>query len=286
MKKYLILFIPLAMLTACQDYKAEIEKLKSEKEMLVESASYRDSTINSFLQSFNEIEANLEEISQRQADISDQSGPGELKKSQVDRIRENIAAINTLMKDNKDKLAQLSKQLKSSNFKLKELEKMLASYNEQLEEKNQQLALVNEELSKMKVQVESLNTQLVVLNDDNLLKQSTIETQVKELNKAFVVTGTSKQLEEQQVIVRTGGFLGIGKEEKLNSDINRGAFNAIDITQTNVIPLEAKDVELLTYHPEDSYDIKYNGKEADELVITDPKKFWEGSRYLVVMIDK
>ncbi len=286
MKKYLLIIFPLALLVGCENYKQENEKLKLEKESLVASATYKDSTITNFLSDFNEIEANLKEISQRQDAIAENSGSGELKSTQIERIRENLNAINALMQSNKDKIAQLSKQLKNSNFKISGLDKMLASLNMQLSEKDSQLVNLNTELASLNTKVQLLNTNIDSLTAENMTKQGTIEDQTLKMHKAFVVTGTSKELLAKQVIVKEGGFLGIGKEEKLKAVVNKDAFETIDVTKTSTIPIHAKNVELLTYHDANSYSLEHSGKEVSDLVITDPDKFWAGSKYLVVMLNK
>ncbi|TAH42382.1 MAG: hypothetical protein EYC69_05465 [Bacteroidetes bacterium] len=286
MKNYLLIILPLALLVGCENYKEENEQLKQERESLVSSAAYKDSTITNFLTDFNEIEENLKEVSQRQDAIAENSSSGELKSTQIERIRENINAINALMQSNKDKIAELSKQLKNSNYKIKGLDKMLASLNEQLAEKDAQLAGLNTELASLHTKVDMLNTNIDSLTADNQQKQGTIEDQTIKIQKAFVVTGTSKELLQKQVIVKEGGFLGIGKEEKLKGVVNKDAFETIDVTKTSIIPIHAKNVELLTYHDANSYNLQRSGKEVSDLVITDPDKFWAGSKYLVVMLDK
>lgn len=286
MKKSLLIILPFALLVGCENYKQENEKLQQEKESLVASATYKDSTITSFLADFNEIEANLKEIGERQDAISESSKSGELKSTQIDRIRENINAINSLMQSNKDKIAQLAKQLKNSKYKIKGLDAMVASLNEQLSEKDTQLASLNSELATLNTKVELLSTNIDSLTAENQQKQGTIEDQTMKMHKAFVVTGTSKELLAKQVIVKEGGFLGIGKEEKLKDVVNKEAFETIDVTKTSTIPIHAKDVELLTYHDASSFSLEHKGKEVSDLVITDPDKFWAGSKYLVVMLNK
>ena len=286
MKSYLLILIPLTMLVGCENYKQEAEVLQKEKSDLEYAAAHKDSAISSFLVTFNEIEANLREIDERKEYLENNSSPTEMKTSQSDRIKENIAAINELVKSNKEKIAQLTKQLKNSKSKIVGFEKMLASLNEQMGVKDEQLASLNVELTAMHSKVEVLNTDIMTLTEDNMQKQGKIEEQTLAIHKAYIVKGTSKELQQKQVIVKEGGFLGIGKEERLKEVVNRDAFESIDVTQTSVIPINAKNVELLTYHAADSYSIEHKGKEVSDLVITDPDKFWAGSKYLVVMLDK
>lgn len=287
MKKLLLIAIPLvAFLASCHDYKADIAKLQSEKDALINAATYKDSTINSYMGSITEIENNLATIEELQSKLAQTSNNGELQSTQVDRIKENINTINELMKENKEKIAALNKKLKSSNNKIAGLEKMLANLQTQVEEKDKQMAEMNTKITNLNTTVEQLNTNVSTLTTENTDKQKVIEDQTTKLHTAFFTTGTAKELETKKVITKDGGFLGLGKTKKMTPDYNNSAFTNIDITKTSTIPLHAKEAVVVTSHPSDSYTIEHKEKEASQLVITNPDKFWEASKYLVVVLDK
>ena len=288
MKKILfaLSIVSLAALTACHDYKADIQKLQNEKDALMQASTYKDSTINSYMGSLNEIEQNLAAIEELQSKVAQQSNGGELQASQVDRINENIRTINELMNENREKIASLGKKLKSSNNKIAGLEKMLANLQAQVDEKDRQLADLNVKITNLNTTVEQLNTNVASLTNENADKQKVIEDQTNRLHTAYYTTGTAKELETKKVITKEGGFLGLGKSKKMSPQLNNKAFTNIDITKTSTIPLQAKDAQVLTTHPSDSYTIEHKGKEVSNLVITNPDKFWEASKYLVVVVDK
>lgn len=287
MKKFLLIIPIVVLFTACHDYKADIDKLEREKSELLAAASYKDSTITSFINEVNEIESNLATIETKQSNIAMTSANSELKGSQVNRIKENIAAINALMEENKEKIASLNKKLKSSGAKSAAFEKMLASLNAQLADKDRELVGLNEKLAGLNVQVEQLTTDVGTLTTLKEENTRTIEDQTKKLHTAYFTMGTSKELREKQVVSKEGGFLGIGRTDVMKENFNNEAFQTIDITQTQTIPIEAKDAKLLTVHPSDSYTLQHEGKDVvSSLVITDPDKFWKTSKYLVVVVDK
>lgn len=285
MKKLLLVIPAMLALFACHDYKADISKLEQEKQSLIDQAGYKDSTITSFIGSVNEIETNLSAIEDLQNKVKD-SSTGELQGTQVDRINENIRAINDLLTVNKEKIASLNKKLKASGGKNKELEKMIAALNENLVQKDQQLADLNSKLADMGTQIEKLNTDVTTLVAQNTERQTKIEQQTAKIQTAYYTTGTYKELYAKKVVNKQGGFLGIGRTKSLQKDFNNSSFSKIDITQTTTIPLEVKDAKLLTSHPTSSYTIEHKGKEVSNLVITDPEKFWESSKYLVVVVNK
>jgi predicted nuclease with TOPRIM domain len=278
--------IPVVLAFGCHDYKADIDKLQKEKQDLVQSTNYKDSTLMSYINEINEIETNISSIEQKQANISENSKTNELKGTQIERINENIKAINDLMKENKDRIAVLTSKLKNSNIKIGEFQKMVASLNEQIGEKDKQLADLNTKLTALNTQVEKLNTDVGTLTASNTERQATIDDQTTKLHTAYYTTGTFKELQTKQVVNKEGGFLGIGRNKKMKTNFDPTAFNTIDITKTSTIPLDSKDAQVLTNHPTDSYKIEHKGKEVSNLTITDPEKFWKASKYLVVVVDK
>jgi len=286
MKKYLLIIPALALAVGCHDYKADIDRLENEKAAMAQSGVYKDSSISSFINDFNEIEMNLAAIEKKQGAIAESSGNSELKGTQVERINENIRAINDLMNENKQKIAALNKKLKNSNIKVAGLEKMIASLNEQVVEKDKQLAEMNAKLANLNTTVEKLNTDVVTLTAESTEKTKVIDDQTSKLHTAYYTTGTFKELKTKKVVNKEGGFLGIGREQKVQNDFDPSVFNTIDITKMSTIPLDAKDAVVLTNHPSSSYTIEHKGKEVSNLQITDPEKFWKASKYLVVVVDK
>ena len=94
----------------------------------------------------------------------------------------------------------------------------------------------------------------------------------------------SKELEKQQVVTKDGGFIGLGKIEKLKDDFNRDYFEKIDIRKVKRLKLFCAKAKLITTHPANSYKI-YGQNRVDSLVITNPNQFWSVSKYLVVVVE-
>jgi len=287
MKKIAVIISACFLMFGCTDYKSQVERLTKEKQALTAEASFKDSTIHEFIEGFNEIESNLQEIQQKQNVISRNTQNSELKTSSKARIKESITAINNLMEENKAKVAELNKKLKTYRGRVAEFDKMVRSLNEQIAAKDQELAQLNDQLLAMNAKVETLNHTVDTLTTQGNEKSVVIESQTAALHKAYYTTGTSKELVGRQVITKEGGFLGLGKSKELKEDFNSSAFTPIDITKTEKIEISAKDAELVTNHPSDSYKIeRTDKKEVKDLLITDPEKFWSSSKYLVVVVDK
>src|SRR6187551_3099002 len=128
MKKYLFLSILTAFaavfVTSCNQ--KELDKSNQDKDSLLVVVSEREAALNEFISSFNEVEQNLDSVAARQHIITvNTDQKGELKQDQKDRINSQIAAINNLMDENRQKLEELNKKLKNSSHKNAQLEKLI-----------------------------------------------------------------------------------------------------------------------------------------------------------------
>jgi predicted nucleic acid-binding Zn-ribbon protein len=288
MKKLLVIALIPLMFAACENKEqtARINQLQEEQSMLVNESKTKDSLINDFMQTLNEIESNLAEIRSREKLISKETGSGtELSRSARQRVNEDIRLINELMAENKEKIASLNSKLKKSNLRIAEFEKMV-------EATNQQLALRDREIDSLKTELSNLNFTIAVLNDTisrisdrNMSLSGQITDRTNELNTAYYVVGEKKELIEQKILSKQGGVLGIGRTQKVAGDVNLNDFTKVDIRNLKSIPLDAKKATIMSVHPAGSYELVGNDKRVNELVIKDPELFWQKSRMLVISTD-
>lgn len=293
MKNYIIIIASALLASACNQ--AELDKATRERDSLLTVSSSlqstvtaRDSSLTEFMTTLDEVERNLDTVAQRQHIITVASDkPGELKKTQKERINSEILAINNLMEENRIKLEELNKKLKSSKSKNVQLEKMLATLNSQISQKDLELTALNEKLANLNAEVATLKLCMDTLIASNNAHQQTIAANTMALHTAYYVVGKSKELQDKNLIDRTGGLLGMGKTSKLNSDIDNSKFTRIDYTQVTDIEVNSP-VKIVTSHPTNSYKLDLDGKVKNlvkRIVITDPEKFWSASKYLVVVKD-
>jgi len=102
-----------------------------------------------------------------------------------------------------------------------------------------------------------------------------LNKQDKELNSAWFVFGTRRELIEQNILNRG---------EVLQSYFNKDYFTKVDIRIDKEIKLYSKEARILTNHPADSYTLTQNTKKQYVLHITDPQRFWSTSKYLVIEV--
>jgi len=287
MKKYLVILAATLIFAGCESHKAELAQASRDRDSLVAVVNSKDAAVNDFLTSFNEIQDNLLAITQKENVVaSDASATHEGNRPTKEKIKEQITVINGLMDKNKVAIADLNKKLRAAGGKNAKLEKMIASLNEQMEQKDKELADLNAKIETLNGTVASLNTNVTDLTAQNTSRQTTIENQTKTIHTAFYTIGTAKQLRDEQVVDKRGGFLGLGKDPVLKPNFNEGAFKQVDITQVTTIPIDNKEAKLITSHPADSYKLQKDGKDkVTAIVITDPDKFWKASKYLVVLTD-
>ena len=292
MKHLLFGFMLISVLLSCNNGE-EVQRLQAERDSLMKISNEKDDAINDFMQSFNEIEANLETIKQKENIISLKAhGNIELDESAKDKINDDVFAIYELMKKNKEELNALKKRLRRANIKSSEFKKMIQRMTDQLEAKDAEINNLKNELARLNIDIDNLNTRIAELNSEmdtisaeNKEQKQLIEQQEQQLNTAYFVFGTKKELKQNKVITSQGGFIGIGKMQKLMDNFNKDYFQTIDIRTTTSIPLMAKKAKLITSHPANSYFFAGNDNKIDSLVIKDPKVFWSVSKYLVIMVN-
>ena len=86
----------------------EIEKLNKENQELKNQLQNKDSEINSFMRSFNDIQQNIDAIKEREKLVKENTANIELQKSKQDIIAEDINKLSELLSDNKSKIASLA----------------------------------------------------------------------------------------------------------------------------------------------------------------------------------
>jgi archaellum component FlaC len=264
-----------------------LARLKERQEELKRASAQKDSVLVILVQSINAINDNLEQVKVKQGIVTlNVRGDFETGATQRENIISNIQLINELMDENRSHLAALKKrvgaltrELEEAGMKMEEFEKMIATLAQTIENKDQEIYALKNDLASLNISMDSL---VLAYND----KSRIADIQEEKINTAYYCFGTFKELKEKGVLTKEGGFIGIGRTEKLMEDFNRKYFTSIDITQTDEIDLYVDRVKMVTTHPAGSY--KYipteDGK-VKALIIMEPVEFWSVSKYLVMMVE-
>ena len=288
MKKFFIILLIPALVGCGIKAKKEAEALKAKNDSLLTQSLQKDEAINDFIASINDIQGTLDTIKMKENIISlSADRGGELRVSAREQIKNDIQTIYSLMQKNKETLASLQKKLKSSNMQVAELQKLVDRINKELAEKNAEIEELKDKLAKMNILMEEATQQIdnlsqtVKTQEEQLTEQTqTIEQQTTELNTAYFIIGTAKDLKAKGVI--KGDIL---KGKVLLEDFKTDNFTQIDIRKTTEIPVVSKKAEVITQHPTVSYKLTGDKKLVQSLQILDPAAFWSKSKYLVIIID-
>lgn len=282
MKKLFFMVCCAALLmTGCKDGKnapglASVQQTDSLNDVIAQ----KDSEINEMMGTLNDIEEGFRLINEAENRVALlKNGEGTSKKQ---NLKENIQFIAERMKQNRELIAKLQKQLESSTLKGGQLKKTIDNLTAQLEAKDKQLLALREELDKKDIHISeldetigNLNTNVSNLSADNQQKAETINAQDKQLNTAWYVFGTKKELKGQHIL--EGGKV-------MNGNFNKNYFTKVDIRSTTEIKLYSKSAKLLTAHPASSYSLTHDASKQYVLRITNPQIFWSTSKYLVVLV--
>ncbi len=288
MKTYWYSIALIVALVACSSNvkeSAEYKKLLAERDSLAGLVSTDVAQINQFISDINDIQENLNRIKDAEKLVTVTTNNPEQAQSAKDRINQDMQLIYDLLQQNKKTIEDLRRKLKKSGSRVTELEKMLNYLEQQIAAKDAEIAELKQKLEQMNIKVEILTANIDSLNKENAAKQDIIAQKTEELNTAYYVIGSKKELYENQIITKEGGFVGIGRIEKLRDDFNKEYFTKIDLTQINEIPINASKAKILTSHLAGSYKFETSGKNVEKLVILDKKQFWSVSKYLVILVE-
>ena len=268
-----------------REYNSQLALMENQKQIFTNQLTERDSMINVWLVTFDEIEKNLNAIKQKENLLTVKASDTEFSKDKRNQVLEDIRDINSLIDENKKKIAKLSAQLKESGVTMKGLENRIAGLEESMRLYENQISELKTTLVNKDFEIGQLNDRMIAMNDTILLQEERITVQTEKLNQAFLAFGTYKDLKGKGIIYKEGGFLGLGRKESLIEDFNDSLFTAIDVTKIKTIPVNSKDVKLITEHPTNSYElVRENEKQIAYIEIKDPEEFWRISKYAVVEI--
>lgn len=285
MKKIILFAIVGVFMASCgQKSQEEAERLQQENLELKEQLSTNEGTFNEFFGSLNQIEENLALIKEKENIIS-QGTQNDLegRADKMEQINEDIRLIGELMEKNRQLIARLNRDIRNSNVKVTEFEKMVARLNDQIQEKEIEIVELRDELGRMNLRVDYLAATVDTLQEVARERGRIIEEKISEINTAYYVMGSRRELRDWGVVTREGGFLGIGRTNRLRTDFDHSNFTMVDITVAREITIAGKEPLFITTHPEGTWEYKVEDG-VTYLVILDPVKFWSASRYLVIEI--
>ena len=282
MRKILFLALSLFVLVSCKESvnTQETAELNQRIDSLTRVNVQKDNEINDMLETLNSVEDGFRAINEAQGRVTlERRGEGA---NANERIKENMQFIQQTMNENKELINKLRLRVRESSIASEQLRKTIENLTAQMEAKENELKVLRDELAAKDIHIAELDEQVVQLNedvtelkDDKARKEETISQQDKELNTAWYVFGTKRELKEQNIL-QSG--------EVLQGNFNKNYFTKIDIRVDKEIKLMSRDAKLLTNHPAGSYTLQRDANKQYVLRITNPQQFWSTSKYLVVQV--
>ena len=283
MKKILLYCFCLSLFTlgSCkQEQKSPQADTTQQSDSLQKIIAEKDNEINDMMETFNQIQAGFQEINEAENRLSIvKDGEGANRRRQ---LLENVRFIANTMKENRALITKLRQQLRESSVKGDQLKVTIDNLVAEMEEKDRQLKQLRAELdakdihiTELDATINTLNSNVSDLQEESARKTETINTQDKQLNTAWYVFGTKKELKEQRIL---------DGDKVLESNFNKSYFTKIDIRVDKEIKRMSKSAKILTMHPSGSYTLQRNANKMYVLRITNPQIFWSTSKYLVVQV--
>lgn len=268
-------------LSSCVSRQVVVE-VESRNDSLALVVSAKDSLINAVFADINAISENLALIKSREnlITVSEEEEGG---RRPVEEIKNDIAAIDRLLRENREKIASLQHSaslLRKANLRIEGLEKMISDMEKRLSGKQAEIESLRDELTRKGVEVQAL-TATVAERDSQVeeLSNEKIELQ-NQLNTVYYIVGSEKELRDAQIINKQGF---IGRTLTVGSNSNIDSFTQADSRLLTEVPVGKKKATVVTSHPEDTYQLVTDAdKRVEKLLITDPVRFWESSKILIV----
>jgi len=194
-------------------------------------------------------------------------------------IDQTMEAIEAEMQQSKQVIRQLEAKLKESGRENSALAKMVEELKKTVGDKDAQIGMLQDRIVELEGEVEGWKSKYADKLDEADSLQLDLDVKITEVNTAYYIVGTEKDLKNAGILVnRKRGF-------SANKSLDK--FTKIDIRETTKITLTGdkinlKKVQVIPARPSSTYELTEEGGVA-YLNITDYEGFWKSSKTLAVM---
>jgi hypothetical protein len=305
MKRSLVLLGSVAALAACTTKDSSKEQLKT----LAHADSLRsDSLVAMKNELLNEVMASTQFISdinsslararalQSEKSLVTQAGGSEAELNKAKEERKLVVAkiahlvarldsVESRLDATRARARSLAKRDSSLLRQVAQYEKTLTEFRGQVERQRAEYQTIIDHQNSQITELSATNTQLVAVKE---ALSDTVGQMTNEKNTAYYVIGTKEELIKKGVLVEEGGkrfFVLGGRNIQPARSFDVSAFTRIDRTRDSVIALPAGEYRILTRQSSE-FTAPFSAKEgkiAGGLKISQPERFWEASRFLILM---
>ena len=290
-KSYIIvgIIVAISIMSSCNV--EERKKLEEKAVSLEQKLHERDSAFNEIMDLMTKVESQIEQIKERENIIANRSNE-DFSSNGKEQMVEDISIINDLIEKTNTQVESLSSKLNKANIEIGSFKMRVNKLSQELDSRKNAMATLEEQIREKDNMINELDGEVQTLVSKVNLQTETIQSQNDqlkerdiEMHKAFYAVNTSKNLEENGLITKEGGFLWLGKTSELRADAEQTKFDAIDIRETTRFYVNSDKMDIVTEHPSDSYQVVKDDKDIVKYIdITNPEKFWKVSKYLVISV--
>lgn len=305
--RVLRLIVPCVLLVAAACDQQKLRTLSKVDSLRVDSiVAIKNDLLNEVMTStqfVNDINTEMAKLKTRQnaklstklTSESDIAAIKEERAAVVERIREMVARLDSAeshMDALRARAARLSKQDATLTAQVAQYEKTVADLRQTVD---QQKAEYETTIGQLNLQIAQLNSKVDTMHQENVrlagetkALTDTVTELTTEKNTAYYVIGTKDELVKKGVLVEEGHkrFLLVGgRTVSAARDLDPANFTKIDRLRDRVINLPEGDYTIFSRQnpayasPMASRD----GKISGGLRIEQPERFWEPSRFLIIV---
>ena len=293
MKTLFVLLMSIAFLCGCDTkvkeenttLKAEIESLRNENSNLKQGNVELTTSIDSYQKIIDEIDKNLASIDKTGALVRKLTpGEGEiLEVTANESIKQHISNISALLDNSRLKIINLDKNLNNLRKESGDKSEEILALDQKIQDLSNQIITKEQEFANLEERLRDDLEGLHIILEEEMERTAELSAII---NRAYYITGTSKQLKELGIIQKEGGFIGLGRVKVLNANAPTSLFKEIKKDKTNMLNLSCKKANLITPHSVDSYSFQGDTNILTGLSIDKPEEFWKNSNYLVIEINQ
>ena len=210
------------------------------------------------------------------------------RKQVVARIAHLVArldSVQTRLANARARAQQLSKKDSALVEQVAAYEKSVAELQQSAERQRVQFQTV---IDSQTIRIASLAKSVDTLNVVRTALTDTVSTLIAEKNTAYYIIGTKDELIKKGILAQEGGkrFLLVGGRNIAPArELDPSAFTKIDRLANRTITLPEGEYKILS-RQNPAYvtpQAQKDGKIAGGLTIDQPEKFWETSRFLIIV---
>ena len=292
MKKLILCAAVVALgLSSCVENSGKYKALQAKLDSLQTNYNIQGAELDEVFATINEIEQGLSSIRESESILAVQTADGlEIKKGSKEQLKQDVEAIQDAIKNYQEEIKKLQNdnRLQSSQFKkrlaamqkeLKEKSAIIETISKQLEEKEAQIVLQNKQIATLDQVVSNLKEEVSNLNTEGSQLRAKVADQEAEIYSVYYIVGSKAELIEAGVMTKGGLF----KSSKVSYQAEKETFIKIDLREISEINTNASKAKVMSIHPKGTYAFVENDGEMI-LNISDPEKFWEQTKYLVIQV--